>query len=66
MDLKQAEKLKSFEMKEGWIKNAEGWRMKDDDFKLFRGFADEQTDICRCRVTFATEKKGFNLELTEI
>ena len=33
--------------------------MKDDDFKLFRGFADgqtkERTDICDCRVAFATE-----------
>ena len=38
--------------------------MNDDDFKLFRGFADGQTDrrtdgltdICDCRVAFATEK----------
>ena len=34
--------------------------MKDDDFKLLRGFASEQTDrrtdICECRVAFATEK----------
>ena len=33
---------------------------KDDDFKLLGGFAlrqtDRQTDICDCRVTFATEK----------
>ena len=37
--------------------------MKDDDFKLLRGFADGQTDrqtdrrtdICDCRVAFATE-----------
>ena len=33
--------------------------MKDDDFKLLRGFADRQTDgqtdICDCRVAFATE-----------
>ena len=37
--------------------------MKDDDFKLLRGFADRQTnertdgrtDICECRVAFATE-----------
>ena len=34
--------------------------MKDDDFKLLRGFDDEQTDgwtdnICECRVAFATE-----------
>ena len=68
----QAEKLKSREMKEGWMKNDEvwmkdewrmmkdeGWMMKDDDFKLLRGFASEQTDrrtdICECRVAFATE-----------
>ena len=36
---KQAENLKSRELKEGW------WRMmKDDDFKLLRGFADWRTD----------------------
>ena len=38
----------------------EGWRMKDDDFKLLRGFDNGQTnrrtDICDCRVAFATEK----------
>ena len=34
--------------------------MKDDDFKLLRGFADrltdKQTDIGNCRVAFVTEK----------
>ena len=38
--------------------------MKHDDFKLLRGYADghmnEQTDICDCRVTFATENVGSN------
>ena len=33
--------------------------MKVDDFKLLRGFdngqTDGQTDICECRVAFATE-----------
>ena len=37
--------------------------MKDDDFKLMKGFAlrltdeqtNRQTDICHCRVAFATE-----------
>ena len=34
--------------------------MKDDDFKLLRGFVtdgqtNERTDICECRVAFATE-----------
>ena len=80
MKSKQAEKLQSREMKEGWLKMMKDeWRMmkdegrvmkdewgvmKDDDFKLLRGFEDEQTDgqteertdICDCRVTFATEK----------
>ena len=52
---------------EGWMKSDEGWMMKDegwmmqyDDFKLLRGFdlwqTDERTDICDCRVAFATEK----------
>ena len=43
--LKQAEKLKSCKMKEGWmkndekwIKNEEGWRMNDDNLQLLRGF----------------------------
>ena len=34
---------------------------KDDDFKLFRGFGDgrtnRRTDICDCRVAFATENQ---------
>ena len=58
--IKQAEKLKSREMKEGrwrmmkddegWMKDEwrmmkdEWWMMKDDDVKLLRGFADRQTD----------------------
>ena len=30
--------------------------MKDDDFKLLKGFVtDRRTDICECRVAFATE-----------
>ena len=49
--------------------------MKDDDFKLLRGFdnwqtdkqinrqtdkhTNRQTDICECRVTFATENYFF-------
>ena len=41
------------------MKNDEGSGMKDDDIKLLRGFADGQTnkptDICDCRVAFATE-----------
>ena len=45
---------------EGWMKNDERWRMQYDDFKLLKGFdlwqTDERTDICDCRVAFATEK----------
>ena len=48
-------------MNEGWMKDE--WRMmkdeecimKDDDFKLLRGFGYGLTDICDCRVAFATE-----------
>ena len=39
----QAEKLKSREMKEGGMKNDDGW-MKDVDFNLLRGFADRLAD----------------------
>ena len=48
---KQAEKLKSRKMKEGWIKNDKGWmkndewwKMKNEDFKLLRDFADGHTN----------------------
>ena len=41
--------------------------MKDDDFKLLRGFADrrtdERTDICDCRVTFTTENWVSTIQL---
>ena len=62
---KQAEKLKSREMKEGWMKNDERWRINDAVwwFQAVEGFwfmtdrqTDERTDICDCRVAFATEK----------
>ena len=39
---KQADRLKSYEMKEGWMKNDEGWMKNDDDFKPLRVFADRQ------------------------
>ena len=35
--------------------------MKDNDFKLLWGFADEQTNICECRVAFATENAVLTL-----
>ena len=66
---KQAERLKSLEMKEGWMKNDEGmkdewmkndkgWRMKDEGwwFQGSDGFCrlkDKQTDICECGIPFA-------------
>ena len=47
-------------MKDEWrMMKDERWMMKDDDFKLLKGFAlwrtDRRTDICNCRVAFATE-----------
>ena len=48
-------------MKEGWMKNDEEWKMNDEGwwFQAVEGFCfktDERTDICDCRVAFATEK----------
>ena len=55
---KQAEKIKwRMKMNEEWrMMKDEEWMIKDYDFKLLRGFiTDRWTDICECRVTFATE-----------
>ena len=41
-------------MKEGWIKNDEGWRMKNDDLN----------EICKWRVAFTTEKSAFETQLS--
>ena len=48
-------------MKDEWrMVKDERWKMKDDDFKLLRGFGNGQTnkrtDIGGCRVAFTTEK----------
>ena len=48
-------------MKEGWMKNDEGWRWNDEGLRFLavEGFwfmTDKRTDICECRVAFATEK----------
>ena len=63
-DDKQAEKLKSCKEKEGWMNSDEGWMMNYDDLKLLRGFdlwqMDKRTDICDCRVAFATENYPFS------
>ena len=41
----------------------EEWMIKDDDFKLLRGFdyrwMDRQTDICEYRVAFVTDNKQY-------
>ena len=38
--MKQAEKLKSCEMQEGWMKSVEGWRLNDEGwwFQAVEGF----------------------------
>ena len=75
--IKQAEKLKSCEMKEGWMKNDVEWMKNDEGWRLnyegwwflaVEGFwfmtderTDERTDICECRVAFATEKYTIDL-----
>ena len=45
------------------MKNDEGCKMNDDDSKLLKVFARGQTngrtDICDCRVAFATEKLSY-------
>ena len=49
---------------EGWLKNDKGWKMNDEGwwFQVVEGFCfktdrrtNERTDICDCRVAFATE-----------
>ena len=44
-------------MKEGWIKNDEGWW-----FQAVEGFCFRRTDICNCRVAFVTEKGWFKCQ----
>ena len=43
------------------MKNDEGRKMNDEDFKLLKGFAlgrtDKRKDICDIRVAFATENR---------
>ena len=65
MDKMRFNKLKSLKVakwrKDKWrMMKDERWMMKDDDFKLLKGFAlgwmNKWTDICNCRVAFATEK----------
>ena len=40
--------------------------MKDDYFKLLRGFAHRRTDICECRVAFATENLIKSYDMTSL
>ena len=53
---------------EGWMNNDEGWKLNDEGwwFIAVEGSwfmtdkrTDERTDICDCRVAFATEKPNF-------
>ena len=69
-------------MKEGWMKNDEWWMMNDEGwmkndegwwFLAFEGFwfmtdkqTNKRTDICECRVAFATEKRGFTLVCSNV
>ena len=50
---------------EGWMLKDEGLMMKDDGFRLLMGLADRQTnkwtDICECRVAFATENDRYSV-----
>ena len=55
---------------EGWRKNDEWWGMNDEGwwFQAVEGFCrrmDKQTDICDCRVTFATENSSLVQSLHE-
>ena len=58
---KQAEKLKSREMKEGWMKD-DKWRMMNEEWWWMNEewvlVTDVLTDIGECRVAFATENFG--------
>ena len=65
-------------MKEGWMKNDkawmkndEGWKMNDEGwwFQAVEGFCfrtHERTDICDCRVAFATEKRIIFLDCSKM
>ena len=52
---------------DGWKTKDEGWRMKNDGWKMKDdgGFVDKQTDrqtdVCDCRLAFATEKSSSKL-----
>ena len=40
---------------EGWRLKDEGWMLKDEGWRGFCFWTDGLTDICECRVAFATE-----------
>ena len=53
-------------MKEGWMKNDECWSMMISScwgvlWRWTDRQTNKQTDLCECRVAFATEKIGFRL-----
>ena len=54
---------------EGWKKNDEGWKKNDEGwwFQAVEGFCfrmdkrtNERTDICNCRVAFATQNEKYS------
>ena len=53
-------------MKEGWMKNEEWWWMKDEWWRMMTSSCwgvlqtNRRTDICECRVAFATENFIFH------
>ena len=40
---------------EGWKIKDEGWKMKNEGWRGFCRQMDGRTDICDCRIAFATE-----------
>ena len=66
--IKQAEKLKSCEMKEGWMKNDECWRMNDEGwrFQVVEGFCDWRTDERTNERTFVNVESLSQLKETSV
>ena len=68
INIKQAEKLKSREMKEGWMKNDECWRMNDEGwrFQVVEGFCDWRTDERTNERTFVNVESLSQLKETSV
>ena len=65
---KQAEKLKSRKMKEGWMKNDECWRLNDEGwwFQAVEGFCDWLTDRQTDGWTFVNVESLLQLKKCEL